>query len=129
MNNGHKMAYPSPRPIEEMTPHTGLTKREYFSALAPNQIPHWFKIDSKIKKPQSPKSWAEFPEDDPHREELRKWQHDPIYDLPEELQWYQKLWQKYHDQMHEYDRLIQAERYFAWRKYYADELLKQLEQF
>lgn len=32
--NQDKPAFPLPRPIDEMVPNTGLTKREYFAGLA-----------------------------------------------------------------------------------------------
>lgn len=34
MKNKDKSAFPLPRPVDEIMPNTGLTKREYFAAMA-----------------------------------------------------------------------------------------------
>lgn len=103
----------------------GLTKREWFSGMAPVDIPSWFK--------HTPPEWKEVAmpqvnkiENEEHRREAKNWLHDPIYDLPEELSWFQKEYETYWESRRQYAVADQQARYFQWRRYYAEQLLTEL---
>lgn len=103
----------------------GLTKREIFAKDAP-EPPEWFKHKSKLKLPDQPKSWVSMVDGD-DKDLCKNWQYDPCFDLPDHLQWYQSSWEDYHKKAEEHNQSMYAEKYFAWRLYFADELLKALE--
>lgn len=99
-----------------------LTKREALAALAPQDVPDWFEYKSELK-PEKPMEWAEV-SDPEHREILRSWHFDPCYDLPDYLKWYQEKWERYWEERKNHKNIIVSERYFAWRRYFADQILK-----
>lgn len=102
-----------------------LSKREKFALYAP-PIPEWFKYESKLTAPKVPYSWTSMNDGD-DKKECMNWQRDPCFDLPDHLQWYQKAWEMYGIEYNLYADAKQSEYYFAWRLYFADELLKKLE--
>ena len=107
--------------------YRGLSKREIGAFMAPNEIPDWFQCSYSIGAPKAPKSWADFSDDEPFKFELKKWHHGGCYDLPEELQWYQQGWDKYHEDVAAYEKLKAMERYFQWRIFFSENLLTQLQ--
>lgn len=135
MKNGDKPAYPVECNWSNGQIHglqtgeytgfaTGLTAREVFAKDAP-PMPDWFEYTSKLKPPKEPKSWVDMPEGD-DQNDCKNWQHDTECELPEHLQWYSQAWEKYWDEREAYYQALKSEKYFAWRLYFADELLKQL---
>lgn len=129
MKNGDQFAFPyaaqDPELLGEGVNMGGMTKRETFSLYAP-PAPDWFSYESKLTEPKQPKSWIDM-EDGPDKIECKNWQYDPCYDLPDHLKWYQEAWEDYKRQRHAHVIRLKSEFYFAWRLYFADELLKQLE--
>lgn len=126
-NNSDKSAFPI---NEENGEATGLTKREYFAGLAPDNIPDWFEHTKDEDKPERPLSWVDIKEGHkffPFKDELKNWTHDPCYDLPPSLKWYQDAHEKYNEQKLQYDNNNKSDRYFQWRTFYADKLLQQLD--
>lgn len=127
--NENKPAYPqhwqSLLAFEDQIHESGLTKREMFAKDAP-PMPDWFECQTKLTAPSQPKSWVEM-EDGEDKELLKNWQHDPCFDLPDHLEWYQMAWEDYREKKWEYDQAKKIEKFIAWRLYFADELLKQLE--
>lgn len=103
----------------------GLTKREYLSAFAPKEIPGWFiHIEPQrniCKKP----TWQTI-ENEEDRKEVKQWQFDPIYDLPDHLQWFSDKVKKHYEDLAEWERQNTIARYFQWRVFYADQLLAHL---
>lgn len=104
---------------------SGVTKLEFFACNAPNEIPSFFVHTPPEKKLSKP-----FTLDDITNEEDRKvvkdWQYDPIYDLPEHLQWYSDRLNLIYDERRAYELEDNAARYFQWRRYYAEQLLTEL---
>ncbi len=103
MNNSNTPAYPQSNDevvkafmeTEQVAPN-GLTKREHFAGLAPDNIPNWFFqvfAESKDNKPEF--TW--------HREATD-------HDIGE----------------CGFTQEGEVAMYFAWRTYYADALLKEL---
>ncbi len=104
---------------------SGLSKREYFAAHAP-EIPEWF-TGKSLDKPKEPKHWEEMPDGSPDKRILMNWHRDPCYDLPDHLKYYQEAWEGHSVMMGEWDRMNVQLRYFQWRVYYADNMLAELE--
>lgn len=138
MKNGDKPAYPTTVDSVDQIKNKlglvengkrsepGLTKRETFALNAPS-MPEWFQYTSKLTRPKEPMSWVAMEEGE-DRDTCRSWQHDPCFDLPDHLEWYQIAWDKYRAERLEYEYLKNSEQYFAWRLYFADELLKALKE-
>jgi hypothetical protein len=103
--------------------YPGISKREYFAARAP-KIPDWFTYTPTGELPILP-SWQDLPEGE-HKEIIREWQCDPIYDLPEELMWFQKKLEAAVKERDDWHNEQYAERFFQWRVFYADRMLQQL---
>lgn len=103
----------------------GVTKLEFFACNAPDVIPGWFKHTPPDIKITPKPDWLiiEGKEDQEH---VRQWLEDG-QELPEWLQWFSEQY-KVHDQ--EYGVFTYANleaKYFQWRRYYAEQLLKELE--
>lgn len=109
---------------------TGLTKREYFAAMAPDSIPEWFSHESR-KMPNPPV--IEVPE---HLQALcADWVQDSRWDLPESegykadakfLSGYQAAWERYWSEKADWKELDRQSRYFQWRVFYANRLIAEL---
>jgi hypothetical protein len=126
MENKDKMAFPFYEPGSGFSSVSeGLTKLEFFACNAPNEIPGWFV--------HTPAEWEEvFPPQATKivNEELRKraldWVRDPIYDLPQELDWFQDEYEKYWESKRQFAIADEQARYFQWRRHYAEQLLAEL---
>lgn len=103
----------------------GLTKREYFANNAPDQIPLWFKHQKIAKDFKNPPTWEDI-KDEKDAEEVRQWQNDPIYDLPDHLMWFQDAINKHYDEKKAYELKDAINRFFQWRTFYADNLINEL---
>ena len=104
----------------------GLTIRQQFAATAPAEIPDWF-IHIPNLAPIQPPGWTDIKWADKQTEDIvSSWHVDPCFDLGEEMHWYQEQWETYWKIKREYDRDEKEERYFQWRTYYADALIKEL---
>lgn len=103
----------------------GMYLRDYFAAHAP-EPPDWFKYKSKLSKPIEPTSWQDMPEGE-DRKRCQSWHYDPCFDLEGHLHQYQENWDIYYEQLRQYNKDIGIEFYFAWRWYYADQMLKHRE--
>lgn len=129
MSDKHSPAFPTitwdqlpSGQFAQVTENIGLTKLEFFACNAPNEIPGWF----TYIKPE--KNIAEAPnfndiENKEDRELCRQWLHDPIFDLPEYLQWFADKSNDAANQYSEWIKKDNAARYFQWRRYYAEQLL------
>lgn len=124
---------------EQEIPVHGMTKREYFIAHAPTAPDWWIDLfKSSLKKPVEPKYWDKYragdkigPEPDDvltimDLDTLRSWQHDPCFDLPPHLQWYQEIHERHQTELRSYNLAVKSDRFFAWREYYADEQLRRI---
>lgn len=136
MKNADQPIYPQTReeavhfagcnPTIGIASYMGLTKREYFAAHAP-EVPDWFEHKT-APFPKEPKSWIDMAPDDPFKEEARQWYQDRSYDIAsEELQWFQQAWENFWEERHIWNKQDKANRYFQWRYYYADMMLKEPE--
>lgn len=113
-------------PLSYTRPMAGLTKREYFAAVAPNDIPEWF----EHVEPERPD--VKFPNID-DVEDVNDWK---ILDkwiwsvkkfaLPDHLAWFGEQWAEAHKKRKEWEKADAAARYFQWRKYYADMMIAEL---
>ena len=103
----------------------GMTKLEYFSLHAPNEIPGWF-----LGK-QSDRPFPEFPDftraqTEEDRKLLQNWRDDPCYDLPGHLLWYQEEVNAHIDARNEATLKRNIDTYFKWRIFFAETLLKNI---
>lgn len=132
MTNPNDPAYPTIESIyhgsgavDTRTALEGLTKREEFAKAAPGEIPEWF-VHMSLPNVVAPKGWIDYPEDFPFRQEMKEWQHDPCYDLPEELADFQKSWEDFGRACTARKKAENENRYFQWRTYYADRMIAEL---
>lgn len=107
----------------------GLTKRELFASNAPQNVPLWFQHTAPIlRKLPKPKIWSDYSDKDPFKEDMRKWHTEERFvDLPEEVAFYQKEWEAYEKSENHWNFLNHQERFFQWRLFYADEMLRKLD--
>lgn len=109
----------------------GLTKREYFAAHAPSIVPDWFHHIPSFA-PTAPK--LEPPE---HlRAHCLNWRDDPAWELwdYEEgtdedrafLRSYQEEWEQHWAATQDWKEEEQANRYFQWLLWHADNLIAAL---
>lgn len=102
----------------------GATLRDYFAAKAPKNIPFWFKCNF-ASEPQYP-CLEELPEE--LRSEAQDWLSDPIFDFSFEHGIKLVEFQARHEMAriaHEaWETECRKIRYFSWRYYYADAMLK-----
>lgn len=101
----------------------GLTIRQHYANSAPNEIPDWFVHVQSSDKPTMP-GYDKEPE--LFQKEIQDWLRDPCYDLPEELQWFQKRVEQYNDNYSAWILQEKKQRYFQWRLFYADNLIAAL---
>lgn len=102
-----------------------LSRADFFAAHAPKKIPKWFKDDAFEElnpKPVEP-IYQDLPEyqllSETEKKELEGWRRDPIYDLPDNLQFFQKKWDSYTETRREWSENREVSKYFAWRLYYG----------
>lgn len=112
---------------------------EYFAARAPQKVPKWFRHtfipEPRPAEPKPPEYHIGLKYDqniDLTRLEyyalIENWKKDPIYELDFFLSDYQRQMETYFEQC----RLIDSEnarndsmaRYFQWRKFYAEQMIK-----
>lgn len=102
----------------------GMSIREYFSVRAPNEIPAWFVHVKNGDRPKKPS--VETVANKEHQKIIRDWLDDGCYDLPEELAWFQKKWEKAFDDQSKWDYEDNVSRFFQWRVFFADGLYSHL---
>lgn len=131
--NKHLPAFPSVvhyengRPIgfqcgELSSQEIVISKLEFFACNAPVDIPGWF-AHTPPEKNVSERPKAEDIENLEDRATVKDWQYDPIYDLPEHLQWFSDKLNAVFQEELKYQQADWATRYFQWRKFYAEQLL------
>jgi hypothetical protein len=104
------------------------TLRDYFASRAP-EVPDWFEPVFKETKPVRP-SVSSLPED--LQKLARDWIRDPCFDLCDanpcaELAQFQKDYEAAVRDEYRWDLMCEVERFFQWRWYYADKMIKQRE--
>jgi hypothetical protein len=106
----------------------GLKKREYFAANCP-EVPDWFDIEFEMPKPtaKSTKDKSLW-EKDSDFEICRNYENSLIGTaiLPKNLQWFADALKNDAIAKQEAYKEWTKQRYFAWRTYYADNLIQQL---
>lgn len=103
---------------------TGLTKREYFAATAPDNIPYWFVHTPVAETPQTP-NWADI-ENKEDKMACRDWVREGTYGLPDHLKWFSDQFEKAVKDRKAAELKNEEARYFQWRKYYAEQMLAEL---
>jgi hypothetical protein len=98
-----------------------MNTKEYFMAHAPTDIPDWFVHNPVGIQPIFP-SWTNLHDED--RKTVKGWISDGIFDLPDHLKWFEEKYNKVLQLKRQYDYENTIERYFQWRIYYAEQLLK-----
>jgi len=97
------------------------TRRDYFAAHAPAEIPSWFAHEQpKRDLPPMP----DYRKLDPaHQDIALDWQRDGCFDLPEEIAWFGKEVEAHREAKADWDDANYAARFFQWRWYYADMMI------
>jgi hypothetical protein len=95
----------------------GLTKREHFAGLAP-QMPDWFEKVFQFEQFKSPLTDEEWQITSVYKQE--EYDHDEFERAAE-------LNKLHADAITDYQQKKQISMYFAWRAFYADALLAELE--
>lgn len=94
-----------------------ISRRDFFAAHAPAEIPDWFKhIEPEKTYPPMPDYKAL---DETHQELARQWQCDPCFDLPEELAWYGEKVIAHRAGREDWVDADRRARYIQWRWAYA----------
>lgn len=103
----------------------GMSRADFFAAHAPKKIPKWFKdnaFEELNPAPVEPKC-QDLPEYQAliplEVRELESWRSDPIYDLPDNLEFFQKKWNAFTELRRQWHENKEVFRYFAWRQYYG----------
>jgi hypothetical protein len=124
MQNLNQPAFP-PNAGWEHSEAKGLSKREWFAAHAPIEIPNWFTHVPPEKKLTRRPIWLDI-DNEQDRETCRHWL-DGEYDLPEHLKWFSDQFSKAYDEEQQWNIENESERYFQWRVHYADIMLHELQ--
>ena len=126
MTNGNDMIHSFLSSVSAEGNDKGLTKREYFASNCPDTIPKWFDNDVEVPKKDYP-NWDEVKWDsEEDRETIKGWLLDGCFDLPDNLKWYGEKHDAYYDKLRVAEKQRVIDRYFAWRTFYADNLIKTL---
>ncbi len=100
----------------------GMSLRDYFAAHAP-AIPEWFEHKPPARDfPKFP-DWQEL--DPTHQQMAKNWLADPVFDLPEELAWFQAKVVKVNEARYAWNYSDKASRLFQWRYAFADAMLQE----
>ncbi len=134
-----RQAFPMPVSFREdvgriIESHPGMTLAEFFAAHAPTEIPEWFQTPNLVLRGPRPQPADYFPSEEAQRL-ARDWTRDPIYELQEALDernltgatttfcqdmnawWAEGV---------EVDRKNQQTRYFAWRRFYGEQMAEEM---
>jgi hypothetical protein len=106
----------------------GVTKLEFLACNAPCQIPDWFKHISPDME-VTPRPSCENMTDE-EMQLIHFWHNcnDPLGErLPEHLKWYAVQYTLHAHELAQYNELDRKEKYFQWRRFYAKQLLAELE--
>ena len=107
---------------------------DYFAGQAPNEIPPWFEPEPlHDSKPQQQTDAYKFSKlNDPTGEHgmyqrLCEWLKDPCFDFEERMieRKFQDLIEDYYTDLAIWQNNNQIARYFKWRYYYAQQMLKE----
>lgn len=118
------MTHPADR-VFPNHPYPGLSKREYFVSNAPDNIPEWFEHTQPVKPSQKMPDVGEI-EDNLDASTCIIWLKDPCHDLPKRLSWFQKQYEEANVALHNWEIENKKERYFQWRTFYADNIMREL---
>jgi hypothetical protein len=104
---------------------TGISKLEFFACNAPADIPGWFKhTPPDIKVTERP-DWRDI-EPKADRDIVGAWIEDG-QDLPDRLKWFSEQMEAHRNERGLFEHANNVAKYFQWRRYYAEQLLKELE--
>lgn len=106
----------------------GMTKLEYAAIHAPEEIPRWFKHKEPYSKSiRHPKDCIK-PEHmkEPHLYKINNWLNDGCYDLDPEYDYIEEASRAYMEAKDSWSKENTLQRYFQWKIFYAETLLKTL---
>lgn len=135
MENKLLSAYPVPYQART----DGLTKKEYFAAHAPDEIPGWFKpvLPERPKPVDSPRQAFLYHQNEKWKELYSKYydeencvfadeQFGKKIEIPSELvlavMEVEKKWNEWRGLEDEYHEICKIERFFQWRIFYAEKM-------
>jgi hypothetical protein len=97
----------------------GMTLRDYAAIRAPAEIPEWFQIKLEMPRPETPSS------NELTRDQREEWDEIGAYEAsdPKIIDFDRRYKEARHAQG-KWDTDLAISRYFAWRYYYADMMLK-----
>lgn len=108
----------------------GMTKLEYAAIHAPEEIPSWFKHrPPSMELPPDPKDLVESKRhtmEAKDYQEATQWLYDGCWDLPDQLIWLDQACKKRTDALSIFNHENTITRYFQWKIFYAETLLKTL---
>lgn len=107
---------------------TGLGLLEYFAAHAPAEIPVWFEgVAPDFEGEEDPRGSEAYEAlSDVDISEISNWLQDDFLDLPAHLSWFENQLIQHRQDCKDHAKDCQIERYFQWRKYYAEQMLEVL---
>jgi len=124
MENKDKPAFPIGIPGDHYS-RTGVTKLEFFACNAPTDIPGWFKHTPPDIKIIPQPIWHEI-KIQSDRDIIDMWI-EVGGELPNHLKWFSDQYKAHNDSYTAFHHADNVAKYFQWRRYYAEQLLKELE--
>jgi len=132
MENKDMPAFPMERQIfmkgseqVEIPAASGISKLEFIACNAPADIPGWFKhTPPNMEIAPQPLWYTVEPLSD--QEFIKQWLDDG-QELPARLKWFSDQYESHSRDYTAFHDANNVAKYFQWRRYYAEQLLKELE--
>lgn len=126
MEHNHQMdpddhVYPQPHRDDTQR---GITLFYFYVAQAPD-VPNFFIHQQRKKEYGQQPTWqtTKF-RNEKDKEDVRDWMQGAIEDLPDHLKWFEDKVKKWDTDKHAWDLQDRTDRYFQWRVFYAETLIK-----
>jgi hypothetical protein len=132
MENKDMPAFPMERQIfmkgseqVEIPAASGISKLEFIACNAPADIPGWFKHTPPAITVTPQPDWQTIePKSD--RDIIEVW-FENGEELPKHLKWFSDQYEAHNRDYTAFHAANSVAKYFQWRRYYAEQLLKELE--
>lgn len=96
--------------------------RDYYAGKAPQEVADWF-VPKELPPLRMEVSIHDVKECD--RETVRQWQHDPVFDLPDHLLWFQEATERFRVAHAQRVKLNDKMRQARWPFAYADAMMEE----